>query len=427
MKYFTGLLLSLFVTFFSIGQEIKPLSSFVSSEEEEEYEDFQISSDGAHLLTSHYINKGLKREYDKFIVYKLDEKFNKTEEVTVETGLQVHEGLAFIGFLEGTWYYLTEKKVKSYTFEYTLMSIDINGKIERKTFKELILTKPSRMHIGNDGLITHRPYSTSGGASINLNKSGFFISMRISHTNILVFAFSNKGELKYEKDIRYIEDGEKTHAYDIPYFYHIMIDDNNNIYYTLGYTKYLRYCSLVDGKISRRKEPFDDKKDSWNFSFICKNDFCKYLKEYSMRVGDSLNYQGKKIFMSAKLISGENNSLLRDLVVFSVLNNTINELVKIDRATFVGPANKFKPIILPFKDSYYILFNSRHIRTGIKGALTVEIESLFLTKLNSNLNELSTTEIIEGGEFFVVKKHKDRFVILTYKEDKYQIFSFQLD
>ncbi|PCI95706.1 MAG: hypothetical protein COB15_11920 [Flavobacteriales bacterium] len=410
------------------GQDLKPLISFVPTIEDELSADFQVTSEGSYLLNYH--KNGFSWGYDKFIIYKLDAQFNMINKIVIEEGLEHKEHLKFICFRNNTWFYIAEIKTKSYVIDYTLISINTKGEIKRKKIKELTLTKPSRPHVLSNG---GNFLLGSGFSRLAFNKAGFLLGMRISHTKVLMFVFNNNGELKFEKEIQYVQEGEKVKPYNLPVFDKFLIDDNDNIYFDLISMNskgrgYVRYCSLIDGQISKNKISYNGDFNNWTSSFKCEKEFCEEFEKLDARVGDTLKYQGKNIFMSTHFIYGDHNTLERNFGVFSEVDHAVINFIKIDRASFVRPYSHFTPRIFPYEDNYYVLFNSIQKRTGVKGGgAGKNNESLFLTKLNSNLKEEYTTELIDHGKYFIVKKFKNQVITLTYKDNKYHISSLQLN
>ena len=142
----------------------------------------------------------------------------------------------------------------------------------------------------------------------------------------------------------------------------------------------------------------------------------------------------KKIFLSTNIIDGESSTLLRDLTLFSIEDNNIKDMVKVNRAIFgdryIKWGGGFKAKFWIFNDNYFIIFNSTEKRTGIKVS-GADDSALFLTKINSSFKEEYTKEVLGKESYYVgantIIKSGDKLIMITIWNNEYKILSTKLE
>lgn len=427
MKKITGFIIFFFLTSSLIGQDIELICSFTPKLEYERIENIQILPEAIYCLNAHTSGGVYKQTFDHFILYKFENKNSKVTVQVLDMPMEKDEGLQFVSFFNNTWYYLTEKVVNSYTFEYALLSINTEGEVDKKIFKTIELPKSSKKHVDKDrpGLIGHGDWIVPfGSVRFAENKKSFLVSIRISHTSLLAFVFNNDGTLKFEKEIYFVNKGEEVKTSEVPDIEAALMDDYDNLYFVLSKfgKKYSRYCSVMDDQVTSTIEPHTKKRinsalysNDGQISAITLSNNIKDVTvltntfdEHKIKVDNKYNYdfgdyiilskesiakKNKQVFLSTSTKRKGNYQFLADLVVFSVSNNGIEDFVSINRLLPGSTQTDMNAQFWTFEDDYYVLYNSYTKRPQGSMDLFSTNSSMYLTKLDAQLNEIKTNEL----------------------------------
>jgi len=459
MKKISAFILSLFLTSTLIGQELKTVCSFAPKFEDERIEDIQVLPEAIYYLSSYSTGNAYKRTYEHFVLYKFDKTQSKVTEQVLDVELEKQEGLQFVCFLNDTWYYLTEKEIDSYTFEYALLSINTAGMVDKKLFKTIELPKSSRKHVdeGKAGLIGHGYWlEPLGGVRFAQTKKAFLVSIRISHTSLLAFVFNPDGTLKFEKEISFVNEGEKLSTSEVLAIDAALMDENDNLYFVLSKfgEDYSRYCSVVNDEVFSVKEAHSKKRIN-SALFSNANDISaltlsnngnnvtaflntfqdgaiKLESEFEYDFGDyiflnkeSIAKKDAQVFLSTKTKMIDNSDYLSDLVLFSLSKNGIENIVQIDRLLYGSYEYDIRAQVWPNGENYYVLFNSGAGRTKALGGL-MSNKSLFITKLNSQLKEIKTNELNFDARVKFTKQVDNKIYMIVSDDVANKIISLDL-
>lgn len=426
MKKITGLLLSIFIASTAVGQDINNLCSFSKTPKAERIVDLQVTPEAVYLLTHTLGGSNKKRIFDHFVIYTFNINQTESTHQILDAQMEELEGMEYIGFLNNTWFYLTEKIIDSYTFEYALISISTEGTLTKEVLKTIELPKSSRKHVddGRPGLIGHgRWLGILGGVRFAQTQKSFLVSIRISHTTLLAFVFNEDGTLKSEKEILFVNNGEKVSPSDVLAIDAALIDDNDNLYFVLSkYGEgYSRYCSVVNDEVFSVKETHSKKRIN-SALFSNANDISALtlsnngydvtallntFQEDEIRLENKFNYDfGDYVFLNKESLAKKDEQVflasqskmvgdydyLFDLVLFSLSENGIENFAKVDRLINGYAPFDIEAQVWPYEENYYVLFNSYKGRPQAVGGMFLNT-SMYLTKLDAQLKEIKTIEL----------------------------------